>query len=236
MPEQAYLLAQQEIARLKRVVEIVEGRVTTLEQPRRNTRIGYPIYRKTWWRIVTNEGAGEYTCRKKEWDTSTKALIDITDEDDPDYNIDVTGYDARGRDSYTVGADVEGWYIYTGGDYVLLLEERQAQSFYIGGILSWDNEDGSLCTVSTHDVDGSLLNISGVQNARCYDKDTAGTNYGSVYWPTDEQVLIARDYGDDIWIVIMPIWSSNRAAFGFYRDRTKSWVHIIASSNVDFPD
>lgn len=92
----------------------VEGRLPDPSAPKL-----LPDHPKVWWRIVSNEGSGEYTVRKQEW--SGSALQDITDETDVDYGEDRTAYHHLGAVELVANQIVPGWWIYVGGERVLLI-------------------------------------------------------------------------------------------------------------------
>ncbi len=79
-------------------------------------------YRKLWYKIVTNVGAGEYTLAKQAWNTTSKVFENVTDTQDPEYNLNVTGYDCLGQADGQVGTLVQGWKLCINGTWVTLID------------------------------------------------------------------------------------------------------------------
>jgi hypothetical protein len=87
-------------------------------------------YQPIWYRLLTDEGAGTYTARRQEWNFQTEAFQDVADEDHPEYGLDVTVYDHRGRDGAATDADgdpgdgllVHGWRITADDEPVTLVD------------------------------------------------------------------------------------------------------------------
>jgi len=105
-------------AGLKKLDSLVAGGGPS--EQRANTRPA--PYVKGWYRVVTNEGGGEYTVRRQQWNAETKALEDLTDNFDPEYNRDQTARDIRAAADAGAGDRVPGWQTTVNGQWLLLLD------------------------------------------------------------------------------------------------------------------
>ena len=135
---EGYQLSEQAVRKIAEAARIIEslglGSAALAGGGRRNSR---PIrYRKTFYRIVTDAGGGAYTLRKQAWSTSTDALADVTDADDPEYGLNQAGYDYLGQADGEVDAIVPGWKVYVDGEPVLLVAAVVAAGSG-GGALEW---------------------------------------------------------------------------------------------------
>jgi len=77
-------------------------------------------YKPAFYRLATNEGDGEYTCRRQAWDDDAKAFADVAESHQAEYDVDVTAYDYQERADGVAGAAdvgqiVRGWKIHVGG-------------------------------------------------------------------------------------------------------------------------
>lgn len=120
-------------------------------------------YVKTFYRVVTNEGSGEYTVRKQEWETTTPGLQDVTDTTDPDYNTDLTAYHHLGVSTLVVNEKVPGWTVEVSGESVLLVGSPDVAIPDIpdgtaeNQMLRWNHTTKVWVTVAAPDADYKVL-------------------------------------------------------------------------------
>jgi len=89
------------------------------------------VYAPIWYRLATNSAGGVYLLRKQAWNDSTNSFADVADDNDAEYNRDVTGHDFRGRDDGTAGAAgigqiVRGWKLFVNDEWVTLVDVGEA--------------------------------------------------------------------------------------------------------------
>lgn len=77
-------------------------------------------YKPAFYRLATNVGGGQYTCRRQAWDATNKKFIDVGEPNQAEYGVDVTAYDFRQRADGVAGAAdvgqiVRGWKTHVGG-------------------------------------------------------------------------------------------------------------------------
>ncbi len=155
MADRYNLTAQAARRTAEAVRKVLNPPVDTSSIPRRRRTV--PHY-KRWFRIVTNEGAGDYTVRLQEWDKSAGELADVSDQDHPEYNKNQDAFDSHGRPFGVINDIVEGWMIYVDDEWIIIInlggEVRH-------GKITTTWEDGNTSAVHPCDDAGSNV-VSGV--------------------------------------------------------------------------
>ena len=88
------------------------------------SRNGEPVYQGLRYRVAANNGDGAYTVRLQRWgpDATPPVFVDIDDEDNPYFELDLDAYDARGHATRGVGDVVQGWPVWYDEDWYIVLD------------------------------------------------------------------------------------------------------------------
>lgn len=133
---EGYELSETAVRKLAEIVRAYNaGKLTVRQAPPARTRRDMP-YTPAVYRLATNAGDGAYTLRKQEWDADAEEMIDVPDQYDPDYNLDIDGFDYRGRADGVAGAAgtgqiVRGWKIWHVDDWITLVDVGDESVFPI---------------------------------------------------------------------------------------------------------
>lgn len=109
-----YVLSRQDLAKLRTLLARPDG-----GPPRPATPNVQPV--KRWYRIVTNEGDGEYTLRLQQVNATSRQLEDVG-EGKPGTGVDVTAYDVQGAQTGAADQKVQGWKVFVHGEWLTLLD------------------------------------------------------------------------------------------------------------------
>jgi hypothetical protein len=132
-----YELSEAAVRKLAEIVRAYSaGKLTARTAPPASPRRDAP-YTPEFYRLAVNAGDGAYTLRKQEWDADTDEMINLADGFDPDYNLDIDGFDYQGRADGVAGAAgtgqiVRGWRLFIDDAWVTLIDVGDAmdKTFY----------------------------------------------------------------------------------------------------------
>ena len=132
-----YELSEAAVRKLAEIVRAYSaGRLGTRTAPPASPRRDAP-YTPEFYRLAVNAGDGAYTLRKQEWDADTDEMINLADGFDPDYNLDIDGFDYQGRADGVAGAAgtgqiVRGWRLFIDDAWITLVDVGETIE---GGVL-----------------------------------------------------------------------------------------------------
>jgi hypothetical protein len=122
-----YELSEAAVRKLAEIVRAYSaGKLTARTAPPASPRRDAP-YTPEFYRLAVNAGDGAYTLRKQEWDADTDEMINLADGFDPDYNLDIDGFDYQGRADGVAGAAgtgqiVRGWRLFIDDEWITLVD------------------------------------------------------------------------------------------------------------------
>jgi hypothetical protein len=122
-----YELSEAAVRKLAEIVRAYSaGRLGTRTAPPASPRRDAP-YTPEFYRLAVNAGDGAYTLRKQEWDADADEMIDLADEFDGDYDLDIDGFDYQGRadgvaGAVGVGQIVPGWRLFIDDAWITLVD------------------------------------------------------------------------------------------------------------------
>jgi hypothetical protein len=126
MAEEAYGFDKVDARRILKATERVERTLVGHSGGGNGPGRGFPVYKKKWYRIVSNAGGGAYTARLQEWIPDAPGvpahLSDISDAHHPEYNLNQAAWDCRGYAGAAVNARVQGWKVWVNGEWYLVLD------------------------------------------------------------------------------------------------------------------
>lgn len=121
MSDEAYQFSGRAARRIARAVRKIEGGGSGPPGGKRGSG-RRPVYKKLWYKIKEYDpDTEEYTLRKLAWDDEAGELAEVADTDDPEYDLDVIGFDCSGRTDGRPADIVPGWKVHSNGEWVTLI-------------------------------------------------------------------------------------------------------------------